>query len=788
MKIRLPTGRSRLIAALVISILMAVIALWPLVFSRSVPVFGDNVSFWAPNTHFWTSEVKAGRLPTWNPHILSGVPFAADINHGLFYPPHWISLVLSPASALAVLAVFHVALAAFGMYLFLEHQGLSPMTALWGGVVFSLSAAFLPLVNHIVMLESMSYLPLILYAVSGLTAGASWRLAALAAGAFALCALAGDVHATYIAVIAAGTLFVFQCAPGIARGEARSMATSLLLLTLAGLFALLLASAALLPAAQLASWSVRGSPSAAYASYHGLDLVGTAGMITPGIWGTLRSGTAWNFRWDQAVYLGVPLCFFAGLGLRRPGRAIPVGLIAVGAGLAFGASSPLWRLAYNVVPSFGSFRQPREYFIIAVVGMVILAARGVSVFCESPARPKGKARKPGRFPAVFAALFLVLSAVLAIWPDWPVRALAGELEPHLGERAVAAALSILKAWMVISASIGLLLAASALRNRSRLRTASLIIALTVIGDVTLSSSGMIIYGPADLLSARTAAATAVTAVGQGRLPRFAPDGPGFGEYFARFASRAITGEMPGEMDSFSTLASVKRCLPDNESLYVGIDSVLGYSTFIPRAYSALYLRATGRDPGPVRLKAVEGADYRLLGANVLLEYSDSWENPRARPLGSGSSVFMAYNWRRADSFEQASSFVSSNPQVVLTIPVVEGLPESARKHSVGRVRHSIEDFRRTPASLSLVVYSDEPGLLVLTESMYPGWRARVNGVEVPIFAANLAFRALYLGAGRHEVEMAFQPVRLWVGIGVSLVAVAGLALGLVVGAFGRRRS
>lgn len=73
--------------------------------------------------------------------------------------------------------------------------------------------------------------------------------------------------------------------------------------------------------------------------------------------------------------------------------------------------------------------------------------------------------------------------------------------------------------------------------------------------------------------------------------------------------------------------------------------------------------------------------------------------------------------------------------------------------------------------------STRGGHLVLTDSHYPGWRARLDGREVPIERANYLFRAVELPPGEHTVEFSFAPTSVYLGGAMSLVAwlaVAGL--------------
>jgi uncharacterized membrane protein YfhO len=70
------------------------------------------------------------------------------------------------------------------------------------------------------------------------------------------------------------------------------------------------------------------------------------------------------------------------------------------------------------------------------------------------------------------------------------------------------------------------------------------------------------------------------------------------------------------------------------------------------------------------------------------------------------------------------------------------------------------------------------GYLILTDTYYPGWRARVDGKESPIMRANLLFRAISLPAGQHEVEFSYEPASSKIGAAVSLATLLAIVVGL----------
>jgi hypothetical protein len=77
------------------------------------------------------------------------------------------------------------------------------------------------------------------------------------------------------------------------------------------------------------------------------------------------------------------------------------------------------------------------------------------------------------------------------------------------------------------------------------------------------------------------------------------------------------------------------------------------------------------------------------------------------------------------------------------------------------------------------VASDGGGFLVLSENAYPGWRARVDGAEVPIYRADVTMQGVVVPAGIHRVDFAMESRSLRTGMIVSGVA-ALLCLGLLI--------
>jgi hypothetical protein len=83
-----------------------------------------------------------------------------------------------------------------------------------------------------------------------------------------------------------------------------------------------------------------------------------------------------------------------------------------------------------------------------------------------------------------------------------------------------------------------------------------------------------------------------------------------------------------------------------------------------------------------------------------------------------------------------------------------------------------------PNRVEIAVEAAAPAVLVLSDTLHPGWQATVDGRPVPIVHANRVMRAMPVPAGRHTVVMTYLPNAFVTGAAVSLTTVL-----LIVAAF-----
>ena len=115
--------------------------------------------------------------------------------------------------------------------------------------------------------------------------------------------------------------------------------------------------------------------------------------------------------------------------------------------------------------------------------------------------------------------------------------------------------------------------------------------------------------------------------------------------------------------------------------------------------------------------------------------------------------------------------------------VLHEAPDSARPGVEAPAAASATTVASRPAvtyedSRHLVIEADAPqdGFLLLADTFYPGWTARVDGRPTPIYRANLSVRGIRLPKGRHEVRFTYDAPGFVRGLLITLLSVSVLLL------------
>lgn len=139
-----------------------------------------------------------------------------------------------------------------------------------------------------------------------------------------------------------------------------------------------------------------------------------------------------------------------------------------------------------------------------------------------------------------------------------------------------------------------------------------------------------------------------------------------------------------------------------------------------------------------------------------------------RRLGNGWLVSRVRTASTADAEMVALGEIDPAVEAVIFAPEA---PEGTVTEYAGADSGRVELVYYSPNRLRYDVSAPAKGLAVFSEIWYPaGWKAFVDGNEVPVLRADYALRALMIEEGDHEVEFVFDPASFTVGRNISLAS------------------
>ena len=166
--------------------------------------------------------------------------------------------------------------------------------------------------------------------------------------------------------------------------------------------------------------------------------------------------------------------------------------------------------------------------------------------------------------------------------------------------------------------------------------------------------------------------------------------------------------------------------------------------------------STGFRAGEVRRVGLHGHVVRFADAKPV-----AWLVGRTLPTASDATLSAIRSGRLADG----SDF---DPHATALVPLGAALATNVQAQGApGQARI----VRREHGSYAIDVDATRPAFVVLAESRYPGWRAEVDGTEVPIVVTNGAFQGVATPAGKHTVVFSFRSPSLLLGFAAAVLGI-----------------
>jgi hypothetical protein len=735
-------------------------------------------------------------VPLWNPYIVGGRPFHGNDQSALFGPYTWPAYLLPFWTALAWISVLKLWVAAMGTYLLGRSLGMRFGGALLAGIVFALN---LKLVTWLIYpsMGVWTWYPWLLLGADQLVkrrdllAGAG--LAALVAVQF----LTGHPESSFHALVLTTAFFAFRLWQ--ARGEHPGPTELRTALAFVGALAGGAAVAAinLIPFGELLLLSADFVDRGGNSVDQSLALKEAVGFLMPDWWGRPTQTPLRPILLERAMYVGaLPLMLALAALILRPTRT-RVAIAVFGAlSLAVALGIPPVLQIVTRLPVFSSGHNTR-LIVFALLAIALLAGFGLD---ELASARRTDRRRTTMVLAVCAALTLLPVAIVALdssdaltapWGGlkiaWLFADPPGRFRDPRGVNVIRASALII--WLTV-AGAGLLLLA--LRTRWRLGATAFVTLALLLVCVDLFRAGM----------------------GQNpAIDRSYADPPTTG------AIRYL--ERHGGTDRFvSTLEVPDNVIPFKWRLY----EARGYDIPIVRRFDRLWRREV--TPGapsvaaafvdiPLRLREVTPRalrTLRLLGVEYVLGPKTIepgqppfqpleevppldvpglrlvYDGPDARVyrlVGAAPRVFVASGQRVVGGDGEALDAITRpgfDPErVVVTEQRLAGV---GGEGALGGGSARIVSYE--PERVVVRASTAGGGVLVLSDNAFPGWKASVDGRDVPVERVDYLFRGVRVGPGAHTVVFRYQPLSWTIGWIVSLLALTTLAAATMVGRRRRR--
>ncbi len=721
----------------------------PLIFLFRMVIFGEiittNDELERHPINEWRDSYleKNDDIPQWYPNLFSGMPSYGGYIYNNGDPLKGLrnKILFNPG----LMIWFYLSILGFGMYGLLRYFSISKYSAVFGGLMCSLTPYTFGLIGagHLNKIFAMAYIPWIFLASILLFKKINIKRILFLTLATTLQLWMNHPQVVYYTWMVVGFYFVWQIGLNVYDKTYSAWKSSIIFLSIVLnlLLSLTIVSDPYHEIYKFQDHSNRGAPSvidptgqtksgtkwdyATQWSFHPKELIS---FIYPYHYGLqnhkdLNRGSYWGFMpFTQSThYLGLIVLIFALLGplILRPQRKEKLLWIIILLIIATGLGSIvpiLYKPFYEYLPLFSKFRVPSMIYLLLAIIVPILSARGLDIFLENFENKisfKRILQLVGALGIISFILFIFGEYFIDFSSDGDVRYSAVQISQlrkyriSLFEKGLINALGLIIVLFVLIFTI---------KNNKitpkRFQYGIIIISLL---DLGLISNEFIQPKPKKNFDRVFSADKRTTYILKDE------------SYFRIFPA-----------DNIGT----------NRYSYWNIESIGGYRPIKLRNYQDLMDAGGLNNPKILDMlnvkyvltkKKITNSQFVKID-NIKGLYENKKVLPRAWLVGEVKSV----KSQRESLMETLLGSFDPRKIAIINNYNSSELPKNVKGEIVVK--------SKTENRIELESNSETGGLLVLSEVYYrPGWKASVNGLDVPIFQTNHVLRSIRIPEGYAKI-------------------------------------
>jgi hypothetical protein len=363
----------------------------------------------------WASEFisENKEFPMWFPYIFGGCPTVASFFGDMLVLPHTFLNIIFPVHTVRlILYIVYVFLGGMGIFLLLKELKLGNFPSLYGGICYMFSGSLISTTNagHLGRAISVALLPLMLLFILKGVKKRKFYYYIFFAGITSLSFLGGHFQMSYYATGFSMFFLIF-----LLIGERKSLkmrgVIKTVLFFIAGMIVLgMIVSVSFLPVYSNLSFGARGETKGyEYTTSWSMPTAEILDLFVPEFSGIKELYWGENFFKLNNEYFGIlPLILLLiGVFFCFKNRYVKffffIGIAALF--LALGKNTPIFKLAYYLVPGIKKFRAPSLIFYILIFSTIVVGAFGLKNVIE---------RKDSKKTIIAISVFLICFAIFAL--------------------------------------------------------------------------------------------------------------------------------------------------------------------------------------------------------------------------------------------------------------------------------------------------------------------------------------------------------------------------------------
>ncbi|HSW87683.1 MAG TPA: YfhO family protein [Candidatus Saccharimonadales bacterium] len=718
----------------------------------------DVITQLYPWKYFAISELKAGRIPFWNPHNFAGNPQMQDYQTGVFYPLNILFFIFSFPTAWSLYILSQPLFALIFMYLFLREEKIGLAGRLIGSIAFAFSSYIVVWVEYGNIASTWLWLPLVLFLIKKYLDTLQLRWFVLLVVSLTTAFFAGYIQGMFYIYLIAGIYSGWH----VYQNKYRVLSKRISFLLLGLLLPLLLSSMQILPTLEVFKESTRENYSLSQIQFLLNPWYSFITLFSPDFFGNPvnRNMTVPLTYIERVMYPGLAVFFFAFAGILWSKRKEKwVWVICGGFVLLITTNIPGVSYLYQIPIPVLSTTVPTRALSIVLFCFAVLAAYGVDSWSVV------KMKKKWLLPVIFLCVFGLL---------WMAAFLLPSFFPETKDILVVAKRNLLVPTGFLFATIVIFYG----RIISP-QLAKIALLILVIVDLCYFFQKITPFTPAAFIYPHTPVTSFLEQ--QKGFNRFW----GYGEASIPPGLQSVDGTyFPDGIDALH-LKTYGDLLAASKTGFIPKDVPRMEANVVP-GYGVEDIR---KNMYRQKLLNITGTKYILHRNTTTVADTDTFPKNRYQllwqkdglqvyeNLSSLPRAFLSSHYQVISDEKRAiNSFYNTSFHPEESIILSEKPTTSISPIAKGSV--SLQTY--TPQKIVLQAETTGPMLLFLSDAYTPDWYAQVDGKSTHVYLADSAFRAIVVPRGTHTIQFFYESKAFFTGLILSFIGLVGLSFCCIV--------